>query len=86
MAPATAGAVFFRSRPSAASPLPDRAQEGQLKAPRREIRCGAFSIRGGNGNDFAGNVVAAAQDAEPAEVTSPRRWHRIGQRLSSAAD
>jgi hypothetical protein len=31
MAPATAGAVLFRSRPSAASPLPDGAQEGQLK-------------------------------------------------------
>ena len=32
MAPATAGPFFFRSRPSAASPLPGRAQEGQLKS------------------------------------------------------
>ena len=38
MAPAIAGAVSFRSRPSAASPLPARAQQGQLKAPHRISR------------------------------------------------
>jgi hypothetical protein len=33
MAPATAGAVFIWSRPSAAAPPPARAQKGQLEGP-----------------------------------------------------
>jgi hypothetical protein len=44
MAPATAGAVLFRSRPPAASPLPDRAQEGQLTAPSHLWIVAALSV------------------------------------------
>ena len=44
MAPATAGAVFLGSRPSAAAPPPDRAQEGQLKAPHRIPRSRRFQL------------------------------------------
>ena len=44
MAPATAGAVLFRSRPSAASPLSDRAQERQLKARWLLTSQRAFSL------------------------------------------
>ena len=42
MAGASAPAVFLGSRPSAAAPPPDRAQEEQLKAPHRIPRSRRF--------------------------------------------
>jgi hypothetical protein len=72
MAPATAGAVLFRSRPSAASPLPDRAQEGQLNS------AGELTITS-QPADFLLCAVAGchAYHRSPPHTSSPPQFWRV---------
>ena len=71
MAPATAGAVLFRSRPSAASPLPDRAQAGQLNS------AGELTITS-QPADFLWCAVAGCH-----AITDPRRHIKPAAVLAS---